>query len=277
MSRLNLFVAPWCVCRSVYYAAKRRKKTLDVPRILLRSQVRELFQASRGSAGSRTLMRQLQALGHQVSRYQVRRLMAEANLVSSEPAHRYKKKGQARVDIPSLLERQFPVVQPNQVWCGDMTYVWAEDRWHYLAVVLDLHTRRAVGFALLDKPNAALVTTAFENAVRERRPAPGLLFHSDQGSQYVSRRFRRLLWRHRVKQSMSRRGNCWDNAPMERLFRSVKTEWLPPLGYETLAVAREDPGRYLLGHYNWERPHQANGGLAPARAEQQLKMVSGFY
>jgi putative transposase len=76
---------------------------------------------------------------------------------------------------------------------------------------------------------------------------------------------------------MSRRGNCWDNAPMERLFRSLKIEWLPPLGYETVEVAREDLGRYLLGYYNWKRPHQANGGLAPARAEQQLKMVSGFY
>ena len=104
--------------------------------------------------------------------------------------------------------------------------------------------------------------------MRERRPGPGLMFHSDQGCQYASRRFRRLLWRYQVKQSMSRRGNCWDNAPMERLFRSLQTEWLPPRGYETVGVAREDLGRYLLGYYNWTRPHQANGGLTPAKAEQ---------
>ena len=222
-------------------------------------------------------MGQLRELGYPVGRFKVRRLMAEANLVSSQPGHKYKKTGQARVDIPNLLERQFSVAQPNQVWCGAITYVWAGDRWHYLAVVMDLHTRRVVGFALSNKPTGELVTTAFENAIRERRPGPGLMFHSDQGSQYASRRFRQLLWRHQVKQSMSRRGNCWDNAQMEHLFRSLKTEWLPPLGYETVEVAREDLGRYLLGYYNWKRPHQANGGLAPARAEQQLKMVSGFY
>ena len=113
---------------------------------------------------------------------------------------------------------------------------------------MDLHTRRVVGFALSNKPNGELMTTAFENAIKERCPGPGLMFHSDQGSQYASRRFRQLLWRHQVKQSMSRRGNCWDNAPMERLFRSLKTEWLPPLGCETVGVAREDLGRYLLGY-----------------------------
>ena len=207
----------------------------------------------------------------------MRGLIAEANLVSSQPGLKYKKMGQGSVGSPNLLERQFSVAQPNQVWCGDVTYVCAGDRWHYLAVVMDLHTRRVVGFALSDKPNGELVTTTFENAIRERRPGPGLMFHSDQGSQYTSRRFRQLLWRHQVKQSMSRRGNCWDNAPMERLFRSLKTEWLPPLGYETVGVAREDVGRILLGYYNWRRPHQANGGLALARAKQQLKTVSGFY
>jgi hypothetical protein len=155
------------VCRSVYYAAKQRKKTIDVPRMILRIQVRKLFKESRGSAGSRTLMGQLRELDHPVGRYKVRRLMAEANLVSSQPGHKYKKTGQARVDIPNLLDRQFSVAQPNQIWCGDITYVWAGDRWHYLAVVMDLHTRRVVGFALSDKPNGELVTTAFENAMRD--------------------------------------------------------------------------------------------------------------
>ena len=135
--------------------------------------------------------------------------MAEANLVLSQPGHKYKKTGQARVDIPNLLERQFSVAQPNQVWCNNVNvvYIWAGDRWHYFAVVMDLHARRVVGFALSDKPKCKLVTMAFENAIRERRPGSGLMSHSDRGSQYASCRFRQLLWRHQVKQSMIRRGN----------------------------------------------------------------------
>jgi putative transposase len=161
------------ICRSVYYAAKQRKKTIDVLQMILSIQVRKLTKDSRRSAGSRTLMDQLCELGYPVVGYKVHRLMAEANLVSSQPEHKYKKTGQARVDIPNLLERQFPVAQPIQVWCGDITYVWALDRWHYLAVVMDLHTRRMVGFALSDKLNGELVTTAFEKARRERRLGSG--------------------------------------------------------------------------------------------------------
>jgi putative transposase len=94
------------------------------------------------------------------------------------------------------------------------------------------------------------------------------MFHSDQGSQYASRRFRRVLWRHRILQSMSRRGNCWDNAPMERLFRSLKSEWLPPLGYKSLAAAKADITDYFMRYYNWRHPHSANEGLPPGIAEK---------
>ena len=102
------------------------------------------------------------------------------------------------------------------------------------------------------------------------------MFHSDQGSQYASRRFRQRLWRYRMVQSMSRRGNCWDNAPMERLFRSLKTEWIPPMGYHSLTAARKDISSYLMGYYNTVRPHAFNGGIAPALAEEKLKTVSGI-
>jgi transposase InsO family protein len=242
----------------------------------LRIDLKKLFAESRGSAGSRTLMGQMNELGHQVGRFKIRRLMAETNLVSRQPGHRYKHPGQARPDIPNLLARNFDVDQPDTVWCSDITYIWADDRWHYLAVVLDLHRRRVVGSAMSNKPSGDLVVKALENALASRKPTPGLIFHSDQGSQYASRKFRRLLWRHQIRQSMSRRGNCWDNAPMERLFRSLKTEWLPPLGYRSLQAAEADINEYLFGYYNWRRPHTANDGLPPAKAEKQLKMVSGF-
>ena len=264
------------VCRSSYYRSKQKARTIDVARLLLRTDVKRLFSESRGSAGSRMLMAQMRELGHPVGRYKVRKLMAEAQLVSRQPGHRYKRTGQARVDIPNLLERNFNVAKPDAVWCGDITYIWAGHCWSYLAVVMDLHTRRVVGAALSDKPNGALAVTAFERAIAERQPNPGVMFHSDQGSQYASRQFRRILWRHRTVQSMSRRGNCWDNAPMERLFRSLKSEWVPPLGYENIDAARQDINNYLFSYYNWKRPHTANDGKAPALAEEKPKMVSGF-
>ncbi len=112
-----------------------------------------------------------------------------------------------------------------------MTYVWAGGRWHYLAAVIDLHTRRVVCWAMSDKPDAKLAINALEMAYQQRGCPSGVLFHSDQGSQYGSRAFRQRLWRYRMTQSMSRHGNCWDNAPMERLFRSLKSEWITATGY----------------------------------------------
>ncbi|WP_139169152.1 integrase core domain-containing protein, partial [Duganella sp. OV458] len=110
----------------------------------------------------------------------------------------------------------------------------------------------------------------------QRGRPQGLLFHSDQGSQYASRKFRQRLWRYRIRQSMSRRGNCWDNSPMERLFRSFKTEWLPSTGYMTAQEAQRDISHYLMHRYNWIRPHQFNQGLAPAVVEEKLNIVSGM-
>jgi len=102
------------------------------------------------------------------------------------------------------------------------------------------------------------------------------MFHSDQGSQYASRKFRQRLWRYRMTQSMSRRGNCWDNAPMERLFRSLKSEWIPALGYRNLPDAQKDVGSYLMDYYNRQRPHVFNGGISPVAAEENLKILSGI-
>ena len=113
-----------------------------------------------------------------------------------------------------MLAREFDVQQPNQVWCGGITYVWAGGRWHYLAVVLDLYARRVVRWSMSDKPDAELAIKALEMAYQQRGCPSGVLCHSDQGNQYGSRAFRQRLWRYRMTQSMSRRGNCWDNAPM---------------------------------------------------------------
>jgi putative transposase len=118
------------------------------------------------------------------------------------------------------------------------------------------------------------VSKALDHAWQLRRQPKGVMFHSDQGSQYGSRLFRQTLWRYRMTQSMSRRACCWDNAPMERLFRSLKAEWIPKLGYASLDEAKRDVGSYLMAYYNWQRPHTANGGLAPAIKEKQLNLLS---
>ena len=127
-----------------------------------------------------------------------------------------------------------------------------------------------------ESPDAALVTKALSMAYQQRGRPRGVMFHSDQGSQYSSRQFRQHLWRYRMKQSMSRRGNCWDNAPMERLFRSLKSEWVPATGYASVAEATRDISHYLMVYYNRVRPHGYNCGIPPAKAENRPNLLSGI-
>ncbi|WP_171894607.1 IS3-like element IS222 family transposase [Pseudomonas aeruginosa] len=265
------------VARSCYYVHRLRRRRVDARRVALRSQVNQLFSQSRGSAGSRSILGMLREEGVTIGRFRVRRLMRELGLVSKQPgSHAYKQATVERPDIPNRLNREFATEHPNQVWCGDITYVWAQGRWHYLAAVLDLHTRRVIGWAFSAKPDAELVIKALDMAYEQRGRPQQVLFHSDQGSQYASRLFRQRLWRYRMQQSMSRRGNCWDNSPMERLFRSLKSEWVPSTGYLTAQEAQRDISHYLMHRYNWIRPHQFNDGLPPAVAEEKLNPLSGM-
>ena len=264
------------ISRSSYYDYLQRTKAIDSERMRLRIKATEIFNKSRQSAGSRSIMSKMREDGESIGRFKVRRLMKEANLVSKQPRPAaYKTAKVERPDIPNHLNREFDVEQRNQVWCGDITYVWAQGRWVYLAVVLDLYTRRVVGWSLSERPDAALVMAALDMAYRLRGKPEDVMFHSDQGSQYASKLFRQRLWRYRMKQSMSRRGNCWDNAPMERTFRSLKSEWIPPQGYQSMLEAKKDISLYLMDYYNWHRPHQSNDGQAPAIAEKSLYLLSG--
>ncbi|TEF30365.1 IS3 family transposase [Pseudomonas aeruginosa] len=265
------------VARSCYYVHRLRRRRVDARRVALRSQVNQLFSQSWGSAGSRSILGMLREEGVTIGRFRVRRLMRELGLVSKQPgSHAYKQAMVERPDIPNRLNREFATEHPNQVWCGDITYVWAQGRWHYLAAVLDLHTRRVIGWAFSAKPDAELVIKALDMAYEQRGKPQQVLFHSDQGSQYASRLFRQRLWRYRMQQSMSRRGNCWDNSAMERLFRSLKSEWVPSTGYLTAQEAQRDISHYLMHRYNWIRPHQFNDGLPPAVAEEKLNPLSGM-
>ncbi|WP_114079284.1 IS3 family transposase, partial [Escherichia coli] len=167
-----------------------------------------------GSAGARTLAEMLTQNGVPMSRYRAGRLMKYLNLSSCQPGkHQYKNACQEHTCLPNLLERQFAVPEPDRVWCGDITYIWAGNRWCYLAVVMDLFARRVIGWSLSANADTALISSALRMAYEVRGQPRDVMFHSDQGSQYTGLKYQQLLWRYRIKQSVSRRGNCWDNSP----------------------------------------------------------------
>jgi putative transposase len=236
----------------------------------LREQIKATHTLSNESAGARSIAKMVTTAGTPLSRYRAGRRMKLLGLVSSQqPVHRYKKADQPHVNIPNRLDRAFDVAAPNQVWAGDITYVWTGKRWAYLALVLDLFARRPVGWALSLSPDSALTKKALTMAYELRGNPEGVMFHSDQGCQYTSLAFRQQVWRYRMVQSMSRRGNCWDNSPMERFFRSLKTEWIPETGYRSFEEAKQRITDYVLGYYSRFRPHAHNDGLPPVMAEQQ--------
>ncbi len=207
--------------------------------------------------------------GTALSRYRASRRMKLLGLVSSQlPSHRYKKANQPHVSIANELDRQFDLKVPNQVWTGDITYVWSGKRWVYLAVVLDLFARRPIGWAMSLAPDSALTCRALTMAYESRGHPQGVMFHSDQGSQYTSMAFQQQVWRYLMIQCMSRRGNCWDNSPMERFFRSLKREWMPEIGYSSFEEAKSRITDYILGYYSTFRPHVHNEGMKPVVAEQ---------
>ncbi|WP_156684050.1 IS3 family transposase, partial [Vibrio sp. UCD-FRSSP16_30] len=154
------------------------------------------------------------------------------------------------------------------------------NRWAYLAVVLDLFARKPIGWAMSFSPDSQLTSKALKMAYESRGKPRGVMFHSDQGTHYTSRKFRQTLWRFQIKQSLSRRGNCWDNSPMERFFRSLKTEWMPACGYRNLTEAWNSIIGYIIRYYSQIRPHQYNGGLTPNESErlywQSYKTVASF-
>jgi putative transposase len=231
----------------------------------VRALVSEKHELSNGSAGSRSISATVSQEGVGLSRYRAGRIMKELGLVSCQrPNHAYKKASQPHVAIPNELNRPFNVTAPNQVWCGDVTYIWTGLRWRYLAVVIDLFARKPIGWALSRSPDSHLTKQALNMAYELRGRPKGVLFHSDQGSHYTSTNFR---------QSMSRRGNCWDNAPMERFFRSLKSEWVPT-GYSSFNQALASITQYIVGYYSQHRPHQHNGGLPPNKAEAKCNLVS---
>jgi putative transposase len=273
---LNKLFELFDVKSSSYYERLKKATEATDKYSSLRQHIIAKFNESHGSAGQRTLQSMLQHDDDVSStRYLIRKVMQEEGLCSRQPRKPpYPKGGKESLISPNLLQRRFDVTAINRWWCGDVTYIWTQSGWCYLAVVMDLMSRRIVGYALSKNPDTQLTKKAFNQAFEARGKPLNLVFHSDQGCHYTSYEFRNTLSSKGVSQSMSRRGNCWDNAPMERFFRAFKTERMPRLGYETFEDADMDVMNYIDYYYNAKRPHTHNNGLPPIQAEERQAIIS---
>ena len=234
--------------------------------------VQGAFDVSHGSAGARTIASIVSRNGIELSRYRAGKAMKSLSLKSCQPPKYPRKMGKKEhIEVSNHLNREFDVDAPNTVWCTDVTYIWTGDEWTYLAVVLDLFARRPVGWALSNSPDSALTIKALNMAYVARGRPRNLMLHSDQGCHFTSKAYRKQLKRYGIKHSMSRRGNCWDNAPMERFFRSLKSEWMPKKGWPDSLSAKHAINNYILRYYNCVRPHQHNDGLTPIKKEEIYK------
>jgi transposase InsO family protein len=265
------------VSRSGFYAwssrpesaRKRQDRRLAV-------EIRAHFRASRGRYGSPRILLDLRDQGICVGRKRVARLMRQEGITACG-RRRFRGTTDSAHGLPvapNLLDRAFTIEGLDTVWAGDITYVPTQEGWLYLAVLLDLASRYVVGWATSDSLEDELTLTALDRAVETRRPPRGLIHHSDQGSQYASRDYQLRLAARGLVPSMSRKGNCWDNAAVESFFSSFKREELPDGGFVTKQQAREKIFEYIEVFYNRNRRHSTLGGISPARFEANLRQLA---
>jgi putative transposase len=236
-------------------------------------QIRTYFEASDRTYGAPRILRDLQAAGERCGENRVARLMRGAKLVARRRRRRLPADSGVRHEhglAPNLLERQFEAAGPNQRWVADFTYLWTAEGWLYVAVVLDLYSRRVVGWSMSAQMSAQFVLDALLMALWRRGKPKELLHHSDQGSQYTSEDFQRLLAAQGIVCSMSRRGDCWDNAAMESFFSSLKTERTSRRRYARRDEARADVFDYIERFYNARRRHSTLGYVSPIEYEKGL-------
>jgi transposase InsO family protein len=262
------------VSRSGFYDYLHRYKSApSMDALLLNNQIKAVFRQSRSSYGSRRIVKHLQSEGRQIGRYRVRRLMRELGLEARQP-RRYKVTTDSRHSFPvapNILNRQFDVAEPDRVWTADITYVWTLAGWLYLAVVMDLFSRQIIGWAMAKNIKKQLVMDALSMALWRRKPAAGLLHHSDRGSQYACHDYQKLLSDWHMVPSMSRKGNCWDNAPTERFFRSLKSERLDYCRFTDRKAAKMEILDYIT-FYNSSRLHSTLGYRSPMDYEKEQLM-----
>jgi transposase InsO family protein len=259
------------VSSSGYYAWRNRPESQRTRRNRsLTSQIKQIYQGSRQTYGSPRIQAELRAQGQGCGRHRVARLMRLAGLSALHKRRRKVKTTMVdkRLPVaPNRLKRQFRAKGPNQVWLADLTYIATDQGWLYLAAVLDLYSRQIVGWAMAKTMTAELTCRALKMALAQRRPLPGLIHHSDRGSQYASQPYQALLAAHGLIPSMSGTGNCLDNAPMESFFATLKRELIYRNHYLTRRQAKTAVFDYVETFYNRVRRHSALGFLSPVLFE----------
>ena len=259
------------VSESGFYAWRKRpacQRTREDAQ--LRQEIRQVFLTHRGRYGSPRIHMELKDQGRSISRKRVARLMREAALSARRKQRRVltTRREASHPVAPNVLNREFTATAPNQKWVTDITYIPTAQSWLYLAVILDVYSRAVVGWSMSASCDEALVEGALKMAVARRRPQAGLLHHSDRGCQYTSHAYRRQLELLGIVVSMSRKGNCWDNAVMESFFGSLKAEGVGDSVYPSHEHARGSLFEYLEVYYNRHRRHSSLGYVSPLTYEQ---------
>lgn len=261
------------ISRSGYYAwRKRRHSQRELENQALIEHIRRIHRMSRKTYGSPRVHAALERDGRHVNHKRVARLMRQEGLVGRRK-HRRMVTTHSKHPYPiapNLLNQDFDAQKPNQKWVADITYIPTAEGWLYLAVVLDLFSRKIIGWEMSSVLTADLVEQALRMALYQRQPGPELIHHSDRGSQYASHQIQAILRANRIQVSMSRKGNCYDNAVMESFFSTLKGEWVHYQKYETRAQARRDLFTYIEGFYNTVRLHSTLGFLSPNDFEAGL-------
>jgi putative transposase len=263
--------------RSAYYDwIKRPAKLISADALHLHRRAKKLFKLSRDSLGSRELAKKLREEGFKIGRYRMRSLMKQLKLtVKQRIAYKVTTKRNYSDQVAdNLLNQNFNPVGVNEVWAGDITYLKTAEGWMYLAVVMDLYSRRIVGWHIDKRMTTDLISKAMIKAICLRQPKKGLVFHSDRGSQYTSKWYRSLLKRYGIRASMGDVGACWDNAVVERFFGSLKHDWIFKIAQPTREHMTQDVAAYMK-YYNLERLHTTNGDLSPIGYEKLHIKVSG--
>jgi putative transposase len=260
------------VCPAGYYAWRRcPRRMAEQRRHLLLVEIRAIHAQFKSCYGSPRIHAELVARGHDCCVNTVAKLMREAG-IAAKTARKFRcTTTDSDHDLPvaeNLLNRQFDAAAPNESWVADITYIPTREGWLYLAAVEDLYSRRVVGWAMDEHMDSRLVVDALAMAVQRRLPDEGLLAHSDRGSQYASEHYQRLLAKYGIQCSMSRRADCWDNAPMESFFASLKKELVHDADFATRLEARAAIFEYIEVFYNGQRRHSSLGYVSPAEYEQ---------
>ena len=261
------------VSRSGYCQWRRRAPSdRSMANAALDAQVAAIHAGSKRSYGRPRIVRGLREQGVEVGHERVRNSLNRQSLrsVYKRPYRVTTDSGHHKPIAPNVLDRRFDGWKVNQAWVCDVTYVATGEGWLYLACVMDLASRKIVGWSMSDRIKADLVCEALKSAYWRRKPTEGLIIHSDRGSQYASDQHRQLIKNYRMIQSMSRRANCWDNAAMESFFKTLKVERIYPLRYETRAIAKLDIVDWIEGFYNQRRMHSSIGYKTPVDMESGL-------